>query len=72
MNRQLIKSLKAGISAGCFAAVIEIIISAAMGEYTGTNIEVAPLVLGGATIGFITLAMTLIVSTVIAGRRQKI
>lgn len=72
MNQQTIKMLKAGIFAGALAAIIEIIISAALTVHLGKNIESAQLFLGGLTIGAITFVLTLIISTVIARRKQKI
>jgi len=72
MNQQIIKMLKTGIFAGVLAAIIEIIISAAMTKYFGLNIDVVQLVLGGATIGLITLVITLVISIVIAKRKQRV
>ncbi len=72
MNQQLIKMLKAGIFAGALAAVIEIVISAVMTKYLSADMDNIQLVLGGLTIGVITFALTLIISTVIARRKQKI
>jgi ABC-type multidrug transport system permease subunit len=71
MNQQTIKMLKAGIFAGVLAAIIEIIISAAMTKYFGLNIDVVQLVLGGAAIGLVTLAITLVISVVIAKRKRQ-
>jgi hypothetical protein len=72
MNQQTIKMLKAGIFAGALAAIIEIILSAVLTKQFGMNIDGTQLFLGGLTVGLITLALTLIISTVIARRKQKV
>ena len=72
MNQPTIKMLRAGIFAGSLAAVIEIIILATMTKYLSATVDVVQLVLGGLTIGLITLILTVLISTVIAGCKQKI
>ena len=71
MNQHTIKIIKAGIFAGSLAAIIEIIISAAMTKYLSAAVDVVQLIPGGLTTGLITLFLTIVISTVIAGYKQK-
>ena len=71
MNQQIGKFLLSGIGAGFLAAVIEIIISAMITNYLGKSIDVVNLIWGGATIGLITLVLTVIISALIARHKQK-
>lgn len=71
MNQQIFKFIKSGIIAGLIAAAIEIIIAAVMTKYFGQNIDPLALALGGATIGLITLVLTVIISAVIARSKQR-
>ena len=71
MNQQIFNFLKLGLLSGLAAALIEIIISATMTKYLGQNIDPVALVLGGATVGLITLVLTVIISAVIAANKRK-
>lgn len=71
MNRQTGKFLVSGIGAGILAAVIEIAISATFTNYLGKPVDVVSLIWGGATIGLITLTLTVIISAIIAQHKQK-
>lgn len=64
--------LKAGIFAGALATLIEIIISAVLTKYLGQTIDAVQLVLGGLTIGLITFVLTVIITSIIAKRKQRI
>lgn len=72
MNQQPNKMLKSGIFAGLLAAIIEIAISATMTKFFGQDINLVSLVLGGATIGLITLILTLVITVLIAKHKQKV
>jgi uncharacterized membrane-anchored protein len=71
MNQQTGKFLVSGIVAGFFAAIIEIAVSATITNYLGKPIDLAGLIWGGATIGLITLVLTVIISIIIARHKQK-